>query len=93
MKTVWRFPLGKSPGLLGLSMPAGARVRSAAAQADEAVMWAEVDDGAPKEVRHFYLSATGDPLVAPEGRRLEFVATVVLRGGSNVLHVYEAKPY
>ncbi len=71
-----------------IPMPRGAQVLvSAAVQHDALCVWAVVDTGIDEsENRRFYIHGTGHPLNGNEGRHL---GTVLLHGGTLVLHVFE----
>ena len=74
-------------------MPRGAWLLSAAALFNTPCVWAEVETGADNEMRHFELFETGEQLPPTGDLRYVFVGTVLLDGGSYVLHVYERQAY
>ena len=79
MKTVYKYPTGE------VMMPKGAKVLAAWCQNGEVQIWAEVDDKAPLEERHFVVYGTGWEIATD--RNLSYIGTV--HDGAFVWHVYE----
>lgn len=88
MKTIWKFPV-KINDEFSLAMPAGARVLSVQDQRGGTVMWALVDDSAPKVERRFFVRGTGHPCDGLD--HAVFVGTFQLHGGAIVFHLFEDK--
>lgn len=85
MRTIWKFPLkGSHPRV---KMPVGAQVLTVQMQGDMPCLWAEVDDTAPKEMRHFVVFGTGWNLPREMGYSDVYIGTV--QDASLVWHVYE----
>ena len=81
MKTVWKFPLTGVESII--TMPAKAKIVSAAIKDKTMVLWAEVDTEAPLDDRTFVVKGTGHRL-----NDLEFyVATI--QDPPFVWHIYE----
>jgi hypothetical protein len=79
---------------VAITMPEASRllhvaVQGHAPQADEMVLWAEVDTEEPPEVRTFRIYGTGHAM--PEDQPLHHVATVQMYEGRLVWHVYELR--
>ena len=97
MRTVFKYPLALSTSVLRL--PAGAEILHVAAQStryssafslDECPMlWALVDEDAPKRETTFLLVPTGDR-IAP-ALVVAYVGTVHMAGGTFVLHVFRVR--
>lgn len=83
-KTIWKFTLRP---VIEIEMPDGAQVLSVHAQNGELCMWAQVRTENPMVKRKFLTFGTGH--ILPEDKRLIFVGTALLEGGSLVLHVFE----
>ncbi len=87
MKTVWKYPI-VPVGLLAISLPVGAQILDVQAQDGTPMMWAVVDDEAPKETRTFALVGTGHPM--PKGE-VSYVGTFQFCPGERwlVFHLFE----
>lgn len=84
MKTVWKYSLKTAETMIEL--PAGAKILKFDAQGRAMAIWALVDTDAPKELRHFYVLATGDALP------FEFNThrgTCLVERGTFVWHLFE----
>lgn len=88
MRTIWKLPLAHEAEQT-LSVPQGARIISVHAQAENACLWVEVETNNPPEARTFCIFGTGHPMDLYGN--LIFLGTVLMLGGSLVLHVYEKK--
>jgi hypothetical protein len=94
MATVWKFgqPASDLGDIIEFEMPSGARILSAANQREELVIYALVDPKAMKRRRQFRVAGTGHPIETPAGLGMKsetFVGTVLLLGGSFVVHVFD----
>lgn len=77
-----------------IKMPAGARVLTCQNQHGKICLWAQVnpDESLEKVERIFIIVGTGRAVKQPETHRMNYIATVQLRGGAFVAHIYEAVP-
>jgi len=84
MSVVWKFVIEdpETP----VSMPARADILHVASQEGKVCIWALVDPSAPKVERRFVVVVTGDSVPPYCGR---FHGTVLLHGGTVVLHVWD----
>lgn len=88
MKTVYKYKLEKEAHATDLNLPFGAQVLSAKEQYGDVCIWAAVDTGIKVTVpRRFVTVGTGH-IVPPHAY---FIDTVMLMGGSLVVHVFEVK--
>ena len=83
---IWKYKL--AVGLIGIEIPAGAKVLSVQEQDNEPVMWLEVDPSSPLKTRFFTGAMTGVqlPSVCVQGK---YLGTCLLNGGTFVVHIYE----
>lgn len=86
MKTIWKQPLTPQ-SLQKVMLPEGAEILSAAEQYGAICIWFRGDPTAPKTERLIAICGTGHG--APNGR---FIDTVLMVGGSIVMHVFEVQP-
>lgn len=85
MKTIWKFPLAVT-GAQTVSIPLPAQVLTVQPQGDSVCLWAEVDpEGRPADVE-IVIVGTGHEMPP---RRMRYINTFQLRGGSLVFHAYE----
>ncbi len=84
-KTIHKYTLDPTEDPCTVSMPSGAKVLSVGVQSEHIRVWAEVDPSEGCSLRQFSIVGTGHA-VKTTGR---FIGTVMLYGGSLVLHVYE----
>lgn len=82
---IWKWTL-VTTDLQALQMPAGAKILSVQTQGENAQLWALCDDTTAKEVRHFAIYGTGNPMPDEPGI---YVGTYQLMGGQLVFHVFE----
>jgi len=87
MRKIWKYELDTRKERFDILVPMGATFLTAQIQNGKVVMWAEVEDERPMEVRHFLFIETGAPLFR-EGI-LRFIATLQLDGGKYVVHLFE----
>lgn len=87
MKTVHKYIIN---GPTVLSLPLGAKVVSCGNQLENIAIWVEVDTDAPVTSRTFAMFGTGKPI--PTNCQCIFVGTVLLKGGTSAVHVYELLP-
>lgn len=87
MHTVYKYEL--HPDRLKIEMPKGAKILTAREQHDTICVWAEVDTENATEVRTFEVFGTGHAIPYDMGVSREYISTVMLMGGSLVMHVYE----
>lgn len=85
MKSIWKFEV--KPDGSSAELPAGAIVRTVAAQSDGIFLWAEVDPAAETEKRVFRAYGTGWTIPDDPG---VFIGTAFLE--ALVFHVYEIRP-
>lgn len=87
-KFVFKYPL--TPRSHVVELPKGAEILSVANQAETIVLYALVDPEQPVEPRAIEIILTGEEIVTPQylGR---FIGTVMLGGGSFVVHVFEPR--
>lgn len=85
MKTIYKYQLFTKDQII--HMPKGAKILSAAEQKGYACIWALVDDEAPKVKRMIHVDMTG----GNSERRVEsvFIGTVLLVGGTFVIHIFD----
>lgn len=92
MSVIWKYPVPYEAAFEH-EMPAGAEVLAVQTQhqgnprLEQMVMWARVDQDAPRETRRFQLAGTGNEPWRKLGR---YLGTCQLNGGSLVFHVFEA---
>jgi hypothetical protein len=85
MKTIWKYQL-ETTGTQYFEMPLMANVIHVSEQDGTLMLWATVEEDAPRELRTFYVRGTGQPLTGEEHIHL---GTVVTNGGQLVWHVFE----
>lgn len=85
VNNIWKFIV--DPGL-PVTMPAGARILSAAAQNERICIWALVDPAACSMPRKVRVYGTGHSVPSEPGR---FLGTALLQGGALVMHVFDAE--
>lgn len=72
-----------------LKMPRFAQILSVQFQGNAGIMvWAEVDPSQPEETRYFEVYCAGASL-PEDGYFREYLDTLLLDGGSFVIHIYE----
>jgi len=81
---IWKYVMEEAD--CTFEMPKGAEVLSCQTQDDLPVIWALVDENAPKEKRHFVGLETGSGVDYPKNQ-LKFIDTVQASGIVN--HVFE----
>ncbi len=69
-------------------LPKGAKILCFVNQYEAPVIWAEVDPDEPALLRLFHIVGAGHEV--PPQQELTYVGTALFRGGSLVLHLYEA---
>jgi hypothetical protein len=72
-----------------LSMPEGAWLLSVQEQHGQLVLWAFVDPSRPAVERRLRMCMTGEPIAAGFLAGAVHLATLQLRGGQLVVHVFE----
>ena len=89
MLTVFKYqlPLGD---YFKLALPKGARVLTADMQNGQPCLWALINPDNKTEKRLFRFVGTGQ-MIEDSLKRLEFVATFQMEGGSLTLHIFEVK--
>ena len=87
MKTIHKYEL-VIDDRTEVRMPQGAEVLSVQCQYDKPCVWAMVDTEQPMQAHRFVVRGTGHPLTGAEGT---FLATVQMRGGGLVFHVFEER--
>ncbi len=88
VKTIYRYELKDTTGLISLQMPKGARLRHVAMQEGKPCLWAEVETVLATTTRYIHGVHTGDPV--PQGLPERYIGTVVYgEGGKNVVHFYD----
>ena len=89
MKEIWKY-IASPSSAAPVSMPRGAQILSAAAQADCVCLWALVDPEAERVGRRINVYGTGWPIDGdPDIFIGIFVGTVSLAGGALVWHVFD----
>jgi len=99
MRTIWKFMVEVADAPM-VKMPKGAKILSAQILGGDSSdllamigrpqaisVWALVDPSAPEEIRQFRIFGTGHPL--PEMVALEHIATMPMRGGTLIWHLFE----
>ncbi len=94
MNTIYKYPLPwPQPGSVDwratVSMPRVAQLLSAQEQHGQVVLWAHVDPTTALVERHFRMCMTGESLDASFVGASCHIATVQLRAGALVVHVFE----
>lgn len=87
MSAIWKFELGTIPDSF-VEMPEGAEPLHLCVQRNVACLWAKVDPGRQREIRHFEHVGTGHAFEV-EGRQYVGTYQLDLPGGLFVGHVYE----
>lgn len=87
MTTIWKYIWPLPQDRVEFDMPKGAKVLSVNEQAGHLCLWALVDDVAEKEKRKFSVVGTGHS--APDTDDSKHLGTILMHGGSLVLHVFE----
>lgn len=82
--TIWKFQVQPHEPI---SMPVGAKILCVQLQHGEPMMWALVDENAPKKAKQFHIFGTGFDV--PQDIVLNYVGTFQVVGGSLVFHVFE----
>ena len=82
---IWKFPL-EVTDFVSVEMPLNAVVLSVDNQDGALRLWAMVEPDMPKDIRHFYIVGTGNPM--PAGLK-KFIGTVLMP--TFVCHVFERK--
>lgn len=86
MRAIWKYVLTAGTGMTSIPMKRGARILSAHNQAERICLWALVDPAAP-DVRHGVAVVTTGQAIPDDVP--PFVGTVLLAGGSVVVHVFD----
>lgn len=88
MQTIYKYPL-EVTDKQSLTLPDGAKILSVQMQGESLCLWAMVSPTIQAiETRTFWIYGTGhDVTLAPE--HLNFLATVQMRGGTLIFHVFE----
>lgn len=93
MKTVYKYtiPANNFGQNLARDFPEHAKFLSVGEQADELVMWVQVDTDEKPEQRTITVVGTGHPIPLRPLCQPEFIGTVQMQSGI-VLHVFEQVP-
>lgn len=89
MKTVYKYKLDYMNAVDVIEMPIGAEILHIEEQRGDVCLWATVDKEEQRvKKREFLFYGTGSPI---DDSRLnhEYIGTVLLMGGSLVLHFFE----
>lgn len=86
MRRILKYPLTTRPGLQEIRLRRKSDLLHVGNQNDAPFLWASVDDQLPECVVELYCFHTGDAV--PDNIQLRHVGTVLLYGGSMVLHFY-----
>lgn len=88
MKTTWKFPLAVQDDLQTFDLPKGSMVLSVAEQHERACLWCLVDNEVTETISvDVRIAGTGHSL-DDVGEDWRFIGTVLLMGGSLVLHIF-----
>lgn len=88
---VWKKVLEPTFLRQPLELPKGAKILHAAEQGEDICVWFQCDTHAPYTDDHeVIVLPTGNELYADEGE-LVYLGTAKLRGGRNIMHVFEVK--
>jgi hypothetical protein len=87
MYSMWKQTFPAHPGIYDFEAPRYAHVVSVGAQNGAVAVWLWVDTTQPKTARRVALVETGGS--CPSFEQGQFRGTVLLLGGSYVLHVFE----
>jgi hypothetical protein len=85
MQAVWKETLSLTVSQ-GIEVPEGAKMLHAGLQGGLVCVWFQCDPEAPKTVRTILMVGTGHKEVSDNAR---YLGTVLLHGGSLVLHIFE----
>ena len=86
MRTIYKYKIPLTDAF-ELQLPEGAEILSVAAQYDKPMLWALVDDEAPKEVHKFRGAEAWSSL--PSDCTLKYLGTVIMLNNTFVYHVFE----
>ncbi len=89
MKKVFKYVL-EFADYVELELPVGAKILHFGIQYGDPRIWALVDPIARKEIRKFRFAGTGHPITEHDSE-LDFIGTVIMRGGALVWHLFEVK--
>lgn len=84
MIAIWKFVL-PPVDVVDVPMPQGAKILSVQAQGGIPCVWAQVETTNVMEMRRFYVFMTGEEI---DTEHKEYLGTILLRGGSYVIHIY-----
>lgn len=83
MRTIWKYKIDGN----NIEVPYGSKILSVANQNDVPVVWFDVDDDMIQmETWVICIVVTGGNI--PTNNRAEFIGTILLHNGSDVLHIY-----
>ena len=85
-RVVWKYPLFATD-VQPVNIPAGGQILHVAEQHGSLALWALVDPSAATESRLIAICGTGQPAPAAG----QHIGTVLLHGGTLVLHVFEPR--
>ena len=70
-------------------MPRGAKILSANVQDTLPTIWFLCDPAEPIELREIHIIGTGHDAPHPADVKFKFIDTVLLKGGTLVVHIFE----
>lgn len=82
---IWKWELAVTDSQT-VMMPNGAKVLDAQMQKNSLFVWALCDENAEKEIRHFAIYGTGNPIPGDPGC---YIGTFQMLSGELVFHVFE----
>jgi hypothetical protein len=82
---IWKFPIKITDWQL-VEMPIGAMILDAKVQDGTICLWALCDENADKEIRYFMVFGTGEVIPSDSGK---YIATVQMKGGGRIWHIFE----
>lgn len=85
---VLKYPFGHGRRL-DIHVDPTAKVLSVHAQRGKPTLWLQCNEALTSRRRTFVAFMTGEEMHAPEGKRLEFVGTVLLEAETYVLRIFE----
>lgn len=90
MITIHKLTL--SPKRSSYSLPEGAELLCAREQHNQVCVWYKCDPNAEQTDRKIVVFGTGHEIPKDLARRLKYLGTAMLEGGSLVFHVFEVLP-
>ena len=91
MKTIWKFKIEITDGIIRVNLPKGSEILSFQCQHDVPTIWALCDPEEENEEREFCIYGTGHNISDIENKR--FIGTAQQFGGGLIWHLFEVPDF